>query len=152
MATNSQRTGVSPLRAALHQVDQATRPQDERVVMGPDDVPGHALFWRVILQPWVAQYEGKIETPEMTKRAEEMASSIGKILQIGSLAFKSKTNAGLCLADEPHIPQVGQYVVHEPYAGVVHKLKGRLERQIRIINETEILMVTDTPEIFRGYL
>jgi len=143
---------VSPIRGALHKVDQATRPVEERAVLRPEDVPGRAMFWRIVLQPWVVKYEGKIETAEMTKKAEELFSSIGQVLQIGALAFKSKTNAGLNLADDPNIPVVGQYVLHESYAGALHKLKGRGERQIRIINETDILMVVDDPEQFRGYL
>ena len=145
--SNQQRTGVSPVRAALAQVDQATRPREERVVLTHDDVPGKPLFWRVVLQPYIAKYDGLLEQPELVKRAEEIASCVGQVLAIGSMAFKSKTNAGLLLSDEPHIPKVG-----ESYAGIEVKLKGKESRKLRVINETEILMVIDRPDDIRGYL
>src|SRR5262249_16917375 len=150
--STAQRTGTSPVRAALQQVDQQTRPREERVALTAEDVPGKALWWRVIIQPHIAKYDGLIETAELTKRAEEIASCQGRVLAIGSLAFKSRTNAGLVLSDEPNLPKVGDYVLHEPYAGVLHKLKGRGERQLRVLNDTDILMVIDRPEDIRGYL
>lgn len=140
-------TRVSPVRAAL---DQANRNSVERKMLAPTEVPGKALFWRIVLAPYVAQYEGSIQVADITEQAEKVACSVGKILQIGHFAFKSKTAAGLDLSQEPNIPKVGQYVLHELYAGTEVKLKG--DRRLRIINETEILMVLDDPDAIRGYL
>lgn len=153
MTTATRPAGDKPaLRAALAQVDQTTRPADERPVLTPEDIPGHVLFWRIAIQPYVAKYDGRIETPEMTKRAEEVASCCGQILAIGSMAFKSRTVAGLVLSDEPHLPKVGDFVLHEPYAGTAHKLKGRGERVVRLMNDTDVMMVVDSPDQLRGYL
>lgn len=146
--TNPQRTGISPVRAALSQAD---RFKTERSLLTPEQVPGHAIFWRIVLAPYVAKHEGLIQMPEIIEQAEQVACSLGRIIQLGFFAFKSKTAAGLDLALEPHIPTVGKYVLHEPYAGIRVRLRGK-NRTLRIINETDILMVVDDPEEIRGYL
>lgn len=138
---------VSPVRAALNQAD---RKSVERKMLAPSEVPGKALFWRIVLAPYVAQYGGSIQVADITEQAEKVACSVGRILYIGHFAFKSTTVAGLNLAEEPNIPKVGDYVLHELYAGTDVKLKG--DRRIRIINETDILMVLDDPDQIRGYL
>lgn len=142
-----QRTGSSPVRAALDQVNRVSR---ERQMLAPEQVPGRVLFWRIVLAPYEAQYGGTIEIADQTRDAEKVACSVGRVLSIGHFAFRSKTAAGLNLSEEPNIPKVGDYVLHELYAGTTVKLKGG--KQIRIINETEILMVLDDPDQIRGYL
>lgn len=122
-----------------------------RVLMSPADVPGEILFWRVLLEPYEARHEGRIQTPEMIEQAEQVACSVGRILKLGSMAFKSRTSAGLNLADEPHLPKVGDYVKHQMYAGELIKLKGD-NRKMRILNDTEIEMVITDPDQIRGYL
>lgn len=146
-ARDERSTRVSPVRSALN---QANLKSIERKMLAPTEVPGRALFWRIVLAPYVAQYEGSIQVAEITEQAEKVACSVGRILYIGHFAFKSKTVAGLNLAEEPNIPQVGDYVLHELYAGTEVKLKG--DRRMRIINETDILMVLDSPDQIRGYL
>ena len=145
--TSQQRTGVSPVRAALNKAERATK---ERELLQPADVPGRVLFWRIVLAPYVAKYDGAIEMPDIIEQAERVANSLGRIVQMGFFAFKSKTVAGLDLAQEPNIPKIGDYVLHELYAGTHIKLRG--DREFRVINETDILMVVDDPEQIRGYL
>lgn len=143
----SQRTGVSPVRAALNKAEVVTR---ERQLLTPEQVPGRVIFWRIVLAPYVAKYDGAIQMPDIIEQAEKVANSLGRVLQIGHFAFQSKTMAGLDLSQEPNIPKVGDYVLHELYAGTHLKLRGN--RELRIINETDILMVIDDPEEIRGYL
>lgn len=153
-----QRTGASPVRAALNQANAAAeraeaaeqRARNERVMTKSEDVPGRVLFWRILLAPYVAQYDGRIIQPEIIERAEKVACSVGRVLQIGHFAFRSKTAAGLDLSEEPNRPKVGDYVLHQLYAGQTIKLRG--DKELRIIDETEILMVLDDPEQIRGYL
>lgn len=147
--TNPQRTGVSPVRAALDKANRVTR---ERELITPDQYArvGRLLFWRIVLAPYVARYEGTIEMPELVEQAEKVSNSLGRVVSIGHFAFQSKTVAGLDLSKEPNIPKVGEYVLHELYAGTRVKLRG--DREIRIINETDILMVVDDPDEIRGYL
>lgn len=118
--------------------------------MKPDDVPGLVLYWRVLVEPFVPKHQGMIETPEIIEQAERIQSSVGRILQLGHFAFKSRTAAGLDLAEQPNLPQVGDYVLHEIYAGQAIKLRN--ERSLRVLNDTEILMVISDPQQIRGYL
>lgn len=157
MTTQRSTAGERPaVRDAIRALDQKTRPREERVVIRPEDVPGKALFWRVVIQPWIPKYDGTLDLPDITEKAQEIASCVGQVLQIGSMAFQSRTTAGLVLSDEPNLPKVGQYVLHEPYAGTERELKTAGDRskvrKIRIINDTDVLMVTDTPDEFRGYI
>lgn len=141
--SSPERSARGALRGALNQLNG-------RELLKPEDLPMQVLFWRVVLEPYEARYEGTIETPEMVKQAEDIACSVGRILQLGSMAFKSRTTAGLSLADEPKLPKVGDYVQHNLYAGELVKLKGG--KRVRILNDTEILTVLKDPEAIRGYL
>lgn len=145
--SNQQRTGVSPVRAALNQVNRTSR---EAELLQQDELPGQILFWRIVIAPYVARYEGAVQVAEVIEQAEQVACSLGRIVSIGHFAFKSKTVAGLDLAEEPSKPKVGDYVLHELYAGTTVKLRGG--KQLRIINDTDILMVVKDPELIRGYL
>lgn len=150
----TQRAGVSPVRAALSRANEISasvrRERAEAKLIRPEEVPGIPLFWRIVIAPYVAQYEGSIEVADVTEQAEKIRCSLGRIVQIGHHAFQSKTVAGLDLSKDPNIPKVGHYVLHELYRGVEVRLKG--DRSFRILDETDILMVVTDPEQIRGYL
>ncbi len=125
----------SPVSAALAEMNAPA----------PLVVPGNVLLWRILVEPLEPPKKvGSFEMPEEVTRAEEILTSIGRVVQMGHFAFKSKTNAGLLLDDEPHKPKVGDYVLHEQYAG--HEIKLRDGRKLRVIQDTEILMVMSEDE------
>lgn len=117
----------------------------------PDQVKfGRTLLWRVLVEPYIPKYQGRIETPEGVEQAERILSTTGRVLQVGSFVYQSKTSAGLLLADEPHKPKVGDYVLYAQYAGQeIHLRSGNI---LRLLNDTEILMVIDEPDALKGYL
>lgn len=111
---------------------------------------GTTLLWRVLVEPYIPKYKGRIETPHQVDEAERILATQGRVLQVGAFCYQSKTSAGLDLSAEPNKPRVGDYVLYEQYAGQeVHLRSGHI---LRLLNDTEILMVIHDPEQIKGYL
>src|SRR5690606_4528956 len=111
---------------------------------------GRTLLWRVLVEPYIPKYKGTLELPPDVDNVERILATTGRVLQVGAFSFQSKTSAGLCLADEPNKPKVGDYVLYEQYAGQeVHLRSGHI---LRLLNDTEILMVIDDPDAIKGYI
>lgn len=126
-------TGGSPLAAMLSAMKDDIEPAIE--------IPGNVILWRVLVEPIEPpRSAGALALAEDTRNAEKILTSVGKIVQLGSMAFRSKTNAGLLLSEEPHKPEVGDYVLFEQYAGQEIGFRGT-KRTLRVLNDTEILMV-----------
>lgn len=110
---------------------------------------GHACLWRIVLEPYIPPQRGMIARPAQVEDAERVLSKVGRVVMVGSMAYQSRTSSGLDLRDEPHKAEVGAYVLHEMYAGTeVHLSTGQT---LRILTETEVLMVVKDPSIIRGY-
>lgn len=111
---------------------------------------GVILNWHIVVEPYIPRYKGRLAVAGQVNDAERVLAKIGRIVQVGTFAWKSKTNAGLHLADEPNRPKVGDFVLFEMYAGQeVHLRSGHM---LRILSDTECLMVIRDPELVRGYL
>ncbi len=122
-------------------------------MMDPKDVPLQTILWRVLVQPLTplkTNAGGVIELAESTQQAEETLCSVGYVLQLGHFAFKSKTAAGLALAEEPHQPAVGKYVIYQVYAG--QEVKLRNGRKLRILLDTEILAIAKNIDEIKNYI
>lgn len=115
---------------------------------------GRTILWRVLVEPYIPKYQGPLAMPTEVENVERILATCGRILQMGAFCFRSKTAAGLHLADEPNRPKVGDYVLYEKYAGQEVHLRAPDggERILRLLNDTEILMVVDDPEAIKGYL
>jgi len=108
------------------------------------------LFWRILVEPIVPRYDGMIEAPPQVEQAERILACQGRVLQVGHFAYRSRTNAGLNLAEEPNIPKVGDVVLFQQYAGQeVHLRSGHI---LRILDDTEVLMIIKDPDRIKGYL
>jgi len=141
---------VSPVRRALEQSGLGN--DVPRVTpLEPGEVKfGRTLLWRVLVEPYLPKYKGLIETPPQVEQAERILATQGRVLQVGHFAYASHTAAGLHLADDPNVPKVGDYVLYEQYAGQeLHLRSGNI---LRLLNDTEVLMVMDDPEAVKGYL
>ncbi len=114
--------------------------------------PVQPVLWRVLIEPIPAQEqtEGGIILPEQVQDAEGALTCVGRVAAMGSLAFRAETKAGMRLADEVNRPKLGWYVVFNQYAG--QKIWSRDGREFRIVNDTEILAVTETPDELRNYV
>lgn len=122
-------------------------------MLEPHEIPIQSILWRILVQPVTplkTNAGGVIEIPDMVQDAEMVRTSIGRVLQLGHFAFKSITQAGLALADEPFKPQVGQYVLHETYAG--QEIILRNGKKLRILLDTEVLAVVSDPDEIKNYI
>lgn len=122
-------------------------------MLEPHEIPVQCILWRILVQPLPplkTNAGGVIELAETTQNAEQTLTSIGRVLQLGHFAFKSTTQAGLALAEEPFKPKVGDYVLHETYAG--QEIKLRRGMKLRILLDTEVLAIVKDPDEIRNYI
>lgn len=111
-----------------------------------------ALLWRVVIEPWEPpkRTAGGIELPEEAIQTQRNMTTVGKIVGMGSLCYKTQTASGLSLADEANKPGVGDWVLFGTYAGQRVRMKNG--KQFVVINDDEILGVVDSPEDFHFYV
>lgn len=128
------------------QVDRSRLPLTEEEVTALGDV----LLWRILVQPYIPRYRGAVQVASSVDEAERVIAKVGRIVAQGCFAWKSKTNAGLDLSQANPLPKVGDYVLYEMYAG--QKIMLRSGQELLILNETELLMKINDPELIRGYL
>lgn len=122
-------------------------------MLEPHEIPVQAILWRILVQPLPPLKQnagGVIEFAEVTQNAEQSLTSVGRVLQLGHFAFKSTTQAGLALAEEPHKPKVGDYVVHETYAG--QEIKLRSGKKLRMLLDTEVLAIVTNVDEIKNYI
>lgn len=122
-------------------------------MLEPNEIPIQSILWRILVQPLPPLKKnagGVIEIPDEVQNAEGILTSIGRVLQLGHFAFKSTTQAGLALSEEPHKPKVGDYVLHETYAG--QEIKLRNGKKLRILLDTEVLAIVTDPDEIKNYI
>lgn len=122
-------------------------------MLEPHEIPVQTILWRILVQPLPplqTNAGGVIELPDSTQNAESSLTSVGRVLQLGHFAFKSTTQAGLALSEEPHKPAVGDFVLHETYAG--QEIKLRNGKRLRILLDTEILAIAKNVDEIRNYI
>jgi co-chaperonin GroES (HSP10) len=132
-----------------------TKKDDVDTRMGALGAPKLAtLFWRVLVEPVrpKEQTEGGIVLPESVRSADRSLTCMGRITQVGPLAFKAETKAGLNLGSDPNAVNVrpGMYALYGQYAG--QKVCTADEREYVVLNDTDILALTDRPGEFVNYL
>jgi len=149
-AVSDARASESRIGKALASSAMVTERQRKLEPLDVEQLPIKVMFWRVLLEIYIPKYSGSIITPEQVDEAEKIASTTGRVLQLGHFAFQSRTSAGLHLAEEPNIPAVGDYVLHETYAG--QEIKLRSGHALRVLNDTEILCWAKDPSEIKGYL
>lgn len=122
-------------------------------MLEPHEIPVQSILWRILVQPLPplkANPGGKIELAKTTQDAEEVSTSVGRVLQLGHFAFKSTTQAGLKLDEEPFKPKVGDFVLHQTYAG--QEIRLRSGKKLRILLDTEVLAIVTDPDEIRAYI
>lgn len=153
MSSAEQSGRRSAVRAAISNMAAGKPAIEPRLQPIPEEVLkrlGHALLWRIVVEPYIPKQRGTIERAPQTIDAERILTQVGRIVMIGCFAWQSKTASGLDLSLETHKPKLGDYVLHEQYAGTeIHLVTGHT---LRVITETECLLVVDDPELIRAYL
>lgn len=136
----------SALRKALGELHRAP-------MLEPHQIPVQAILWRILIQPLPPLQRnagGVIELPDQVQNADATLTAIGRVLQLGHFAFKSTTQAGLALSEEPFKPKVGDYVLHETYAGQEIRLRDGMK--LRMLLDTEILAIVKDPDEIKNYI
>jgi len=141
----------SPRRSAVDRAVEELK-TEQRAPLDATKIPGKTLYWRVLVEPRKAKAvsAGGIEIAAVAQQADDYLTTVGRVVQVGAFAFKSRTAAGLCLADEPNLPTVGDFVLYEQYAGQEIMLVSG--HRLRILTDTEILMVITDPDAIRAYV
>lgn len=139
---------MTKLSAALSELREMNDPYIDRATC-----PIKPINWRLLIQPVPARKKaGVIELAEETQQAEEFLTCVGKVIDMGSFAYLSKTNAGLDLAQESRKPTVGSFVLYAQYAGQEVTLNDAQKLKLRIIDDTEVLAVITDPEMIKRYI
>ena len=102
---------------------------------GADDlILPDVVGWKLLILPFQVKTktDGGIILPERTRDDESSLIFMGKVLQLGDLAY-SRPDMG----DKPWC-KVGDFVVFGKYAGMRLKFKGV---DLRILNDDEVLAV-----------
>ena len=109
----------------------------------PEDFYGDelpiTLNWRLLIMPIRPRTvsKGGIVLPQTNQEAQKYLTYIGKIINIGSLAYTDKRISG-----EVNKPVIGDYVVYGRYAGQIMVYKGV---RLLIVNDDEILAIVTNP-------
>lgn len=104
------------------------------------------IFWRVLVQPNVAQSvsKGGIALPDDTRDSQDILNYIGRIVAMGKLAY---THARL--QGEDDMPKVGDWVIYGRYAGQMLSYKGV---KLLMINDDEVLGIAPDPDSLKIYV
>lgn len=148
IAPASSSGGGSSVRRALEDLNDRT---NRLQPISAEEVAalGQVALWRILLEPYIPKKRGLIDRPPEVDNAERIISKVGRVLQVGCFAYESKTQAGLELWKAREKAQVGEYWLHEMYAGQeVHLRSGHI---LRVMTETELLMRIDDPDLIKGY-
>lgn len=102
------------------------------------------ILWRLTVEPIAPPEttEGGIALPEDVLEANERMSCIGKVLDLGALAFKAKPRPGLDYEQEERSPKVGDYVMYGRHSGQFVEFKSG--RKLVILNDTDVLAVCES--------
>lgn len=84
--------------------------------------------------------KGGIFLPQDVKKAEEIASLCGKVLQLGPLAYRDEAKF-----DGIHWCEPGQYIVMAAYTGTRVKVPGDT-REFRLINDDSVIARVPSPD------
>lgn len=116
-----------------------------------DNAPCQPINWKVLIRPLPPKETtaGGIVLPSDVVEAEQQLTCVAEVVRLGGLAFQAQTKAGLDLSREPNRPTAGSWVLCHQYAG--QKIWVG-DTEYRLMNDTEILAVTDDPEAFRNYV
>lgn len=121
-------------------------------------IDGRVTLWRILVEKPLPKEKtaGGIILSQSTQEADEAFTCVGKVLQLGPLAYLSRPNEGL---NFNHMPaqakaKVGGYVLFARHAGQPLKFSDPNDKRVWIIlNDTDVLMTDiQAPEAFKSYV
>lgn len=110
------------------------------------------LLWRILVEPYRPPdtTDGGIALPQEVLDTTALLASYGRVVDMGSLAYKEKTKSGLSMADEAHKPKIGSWVQYHTQAG--RRIQMRDGREYVILNDDEILAVVGNPSLYKQWV
>jgi len=112
------------------------------------------LGWKVIVKPklGVTTSEGGIDISAGAD-AEEHLCYTGEILAMGEAAFTARTKSGIDMSAWKVRPEVGDYIIHTPYAGMRIRRSGEKDESfIILMNDTDIQALIDSTDDFYSWV
>ena len=112
------------------------------------------LGWKVIVKPKKAltTSEGGIDVSAGAD-AESHLTYTGEIIAMGEAAFTCRTKSGIDMSQWKVRPQVGDYVIHTPYAGMrIRRAGEKDENYIILMNDTDIQALIDTVDDYFAWV
>lgn len=109
--------------------------------------------WKVLVEPKI----GKTMTASgidisATADAEEHLVYCGKIVAIGEAAFTARTKGGINMDEWKVRPQLNDYVIFTPYGGLQIRRVGEKEIPLRLMNDTDIHALIESPEDYYSWI
>lgn len=106
-----------------------------------------ALGWKVVVLP----RKGKTESAggiDISAAADSEAhlNYIGEIIDMGEAAFMARTKSGIDMSAWKRRPEIGDFVIYTPYAGMRIRRSGDGPLEwIILMNDTDIQAIIDDP-------
>lgn len=113
-----------------------------------------SLGWKVIIQPKRGKTfsSGGIDITAAAD-AEAHLSYVGQVLAVGEAAFMACTKSGIDMSKWKVRPQVDDWVIHTPYAGIRIRRTGENEENwIVLMNDTDIQAIIDDPNDYYSWV
>lgn len=136
---------TDPIDRAVHAARKVKREFDT------EDLPLAPQTWHVLVEPYEPEEysDGGIALSEGVQNANNILSSIAKIMALGPDVHHGKSISGIDLASMNL--EVGQFVYVQPYTGVELYFKGGFPK-LKLIANTNILgVLLWEPKLFRIY-
>jgi len=114
-----------------------------------------ALGWKVIIKPKEGKQlsAGGIDITA-TQDAESHLSYIGQVIALGEAALTARTKSGIDMSQWKVRPQVGDWVIHTPYAGMRIRRTGapKTEKWVVLMNDTDLQCIIDDPNEYFAWV
>lgn len=104
------------------------------------------LFWRLLIElpKPVTKTAGGIALPDSVVQEREALVAVGKIVDVGPLAFSAKTRGDIDFSVHREQVRVGSWVLLAKYAGQQFDREGR---RYTILNDNELLGLIDEKDV-----
>lgn len=128
-----------------------------------EKLPIEPWGWQMLVEPLepVEVSEGGIVLPEESKQADEIQTTVARVLRLGPAALDGLTQSGLKLAklipkadgsDTTPEDLIGQYLIFQRYTGYPITLRKYGNKKVLLISVTEVLAGVNDPSGIKFYI